>query len=247
MRDLRAKLNYANVMATVAVFLALGGGAYAATQLKKNSVGTAQLKNNSVTGAKVKDGSLSGADVNSSTLGLVPSASHASSAESAAQAGNSATLQGHPASDFLGANSQAVDSARLGGHAPSEFGAVLSGQTSGLAKITEPTKYGPVSGIAAASKTAPAVTSLSPSIALTASNFSAQLTEPAGSGGGVEVQLIVNGDTVGLSCVIKEAQNSCSDSADSPAIEPGSELVIRILEVGEVPAEGLYSGFQLTQ
>src|SRR5271155_939590 len=58
MKRISAKLTYANVMATVAVFLALGGGAYAATQLKKNSVGTKQIKNGAVTSAKVKSGSL---------------------------------------------------------------------------------------------------------------------------------------------------------------------------------------------
>jgi hypothetical protein len=58
MKRLREKLSYANVMASVAVFLVLGGGAYAAAQLKKNSVGTAQLKNGAVTAAKVKNGSL---------------------------------------------------------------------------------------------------------------------------------------------------------------------------------------------
>jgi hypothetical protein len=45
-------------MATIAVFLALGGGAYAALKLPKNSVGRKQLKRNSVNSAKVKDGSL---------------------------------------------------------------------------------------------------------------------------------------------------------------------------------------------
>lgn len=55
---LRPRVNYANVMATVAVFLALGGGAYAATQLPKNSVGTKQLKRDAVTSPKVKNGSL---------------------------------------------------------------------------------------------------------------------------------------------------------------------------------------------
>jgi hypothetical protein len=50
---LRGKLTYANVMATVAVFLALGGGAYAATQLPKNSVGAKQLKPHAVTPAKL--------------------------------------------------------------------------------------------------------------------------------------------------------------------------------------------------
>ncbi|HXP36277.1 MAG TPA: hypothetical protein VN817_00795 [Solirubrobacteraceae bacterium] len=53
MNPLKASLTYANVMATVAVFLALGGGAYAATQLPKNSVGTKQLKTGAVTPNKL--------------------------------------------------------------------------------------------------------------------------------------------------------------------------------------------------
>jgi hypothetical protein len=47
------RLTYANVVATLALFVALGGSAYAATQLKKNSVGTRQLKNGAVTEAKL--------------------------------------------------------------------------------------------------------------------------------------------------------------------------------------------------
>ena len=58
MRKLRGRLTYANVMATAAVFIALGGASYAATQLPKNSVGTKQLKKNAVNSAKVKNGSL---------------------------------------------------------------------------------------------------------------------------------------------------------------------------------------------
>jgi hypothetical protein len=40
---IREKLTYANVMATIAVFIALGGGAYAVS-LDRNSVGSKQLK-----------------------------------------------------------------------------------------------------------------------------------------------------------------------------------------------------------
>jgi hypothetical protein len=58
MSKLRSSLSYANVMATIAVFLALGGGAYAALKLPKNSVGSKQLKKNAVNSAKVKNGSL---------------------------------------------------------------------------------------------------------------------------------------------------------------------------------------------
>lgn len=82
-RRIRRKLTYANVMATVGVFLALGGGAVAATHLGRNSVGSAQLKAAAVTGAKVKDHSLTGADVVASTLAQVPSAGHADSATAA--------------------------------------------------------------------------------------------------------------------------------------------------------------------
>jgi hypothetical protein len=45
-------------MATVAVFLALGGGAYAVTSLPPNSVGPKQIKKNAVRSAKVKNFSL---------------------------------------------------------------------------------------------------------------------------------------------------------------------------------------------
>ena len=57
MKRLRSKLSYANVMATIAVFIALGGAAYAAG-LPKNSVGSKQIKNNAVTGAKIKKGAV---------------------------------------------------------------------------------------------------------------------------------------------------------------------------------------------
>ena len=62
LRRITPKLTYANVMATIAGFLALGGGAYAATHLGKKSVGTKQLKNNAVISSKVKDGSLQAGD-----------------------------------------------------------------------------------------------------------------------------------------------------------------------------------------
>ena len=52
MRRIRGKLTYANVMATIAVFIALGGAGYAAIKLPENSVGTPQLKKGAVTPAK---------------------------------------------------------------------------------------------------------------------------------------------------------------------------------------------------
>ena len=50
---LRARLTYANAMSTIALFVALGGVSYAATQLPPGSVGTKQLRDQAVTGRKV--------------------------------------------------------------------------------------------------------------------------------------------------------------------------------------------------
>ena len=76
---LRKRLTYANVIATVALFMALGGVSYAATIAAKNSVRSSSIKNgqvktadlakNAVNSSKVKDGSLTGADVKDGSLG----------------------------------------------------------------------------------------------------------------------------------------------------------------------------------
>jgi Collagen triple helix repeat (20 copies) len=53
MKRLRPRLTYANVISTLCLFLVLGGGAYAATKLPKNSVGTNQLRAGAVTPPKL--------------------------------------------------------------------------------------------------------------------------------------------------------------------------------------------------
>ena len=53
MRRFGGRLSYANVVATLALFLALGGGAYAAFKLPKASVGSRELKSAAVTPSKV--------------------------------------------------------------------------------------------------------------------------------------------------------------------------------------------------
>jgi hypothetical protein len=57
MRIPRPKLSYANVVATIALFVALGGAAVAAG-IPKNSVGAKQLKRGAVTAAKLKRGAV---------------------------------------------------------------------------------------------------------------------------------------------------------------------------------------------
>lgn len=60
---LSQRLTYANVTATVALFIALGGSSYAALSLPRNSVGTQQIRPGAVRSPDVKNRSLHVADL----------------------------------------------------------------------------------------------------------------------------------------------------------------------------------------
>ena len=68
MQVLSKRLTYANVMATVAVFIALGGTGYAMTRLPKNSVGTKQIKPHAVGTKQIKAGAVRTAQVADGSL-----------------------------------------------------------------------------------------------------------------------------------------------------------------------------------
>jgi hypothetical protein len=113
-----------NIIAFVALFIALGGTSYAATTLAAGSVGTKQLKRGAVTTAKLKTGAVTAAKIRTgavttakvaadavtgdkvleSSLAKVPSAA---SADHAASADNATTLGGVSASVFGTALSRA--------------------------------------------------------------------------------------------------------------------------------------------
>src|SRR5215213_6597981 len=68
MSKLGARLSYANVMATIAVFIALGGTGYAALNLPKNSVGSQQLKPKGVRAGDIATGALTSRTIAESAL-----------------------------------------------------------------------------------------------------------------------------------------------------------------------------------
>ena len=76
---IRARLTYANVVATLALFVAMGGGAYAAAtigsgDIKDNAVRSRHIDNGQVKSSDVENDGLSGNNVDESSLGLVPEA-----------------------------------------------------------------------------------------------------------------------------------------------------------------------------
>ena len=73
--QLRSSLTYANVTATVALFIALGGTSYAVAtgsidsrEIKNNTVGSKDLRNNNVRGKDIRNGTLGSLDVRNGGL-----------------------------------------------------------------------------------------------------------------------------------------------------------------------------------
>jgi hypothetical protein len=67
-RVLTGRPSPAMAVALVALFVALGGGAYAAIRLPKDSVGTRELKSQAVTGGKLRDNAVTSAKVKDHSL-----------------------------------------------------------------------------------------------------------------------------------------------------------------------------------
>ena len=69
---IKQRLTYANVMATIAVFIALGGSSYAALSITGRDV-----RNSSLTYRDLKKNTLGGSRIKEQRLGLVPRARNA--------------------------------------------------------------------------------------------------------------------------------------------------------------------------
>jgi hypothetical protein len=129
-RRLRRHLSFANVIACLALFVALGGGAYAATQVNgkyivKHSIGANKLKNETITNKQIKKGTLNGSVIDVASLGTVPSAQTAVSSNSAGTANTansantaaSATKANSADTATRAASAETADRATDAGHA----------------------------------------------------------------------------------------------------------------------------------
>jgi hypothetical protein len=103
LRKLKQHVTYANIMASLAVFVVLGGGMAVAAGLKKNSVGKKQIKAGAVVSKKIADGAITTNDLadnavtgdkaDESSFGQVPSAASAETADSATTANSAETAE----------------------------------------------------------------------------------------------------------------------------------------------------------
>jgi hypothetical protein len=67
---LRARLTYANVTATLALFIALGGTSYAAASLARNSVGSAQIRANAVASSEIRSRAVGSSEIRDRAIAL---------------------------------------------------------------------------------------------------------------------------------------------------------------------------------
>jgi hypothetical protein len=127
-------------MASMAVFLALGGVGYAATTLNGNSivnrsVAGKKLKNGTITSKQVKKNSLAGSVIDESSLSTVPTAQTATSAATAGSAGTAGSA--NTANSAASANhALSADTATKAATAGSATSAATAGDADTLDGLT---------------------------------------------------------------------------------------------------------------
>lgn len=214
-RRLRPRLTYSNVVSTLCLFILLGGGAYAAAKLPKNSVGTKQIKKNAVNGSKVADESLTGSDIKAATLGTVPSADRSAEAGHAADADQ---LGGSPSSAFVKASFHS--------------GSLLD------AFLTAPPTYGAIDGVAKAGSSPTPVETLTPNAPVTISNLAVYVPNSCCPVGAATVAIVANEVVTVISCTVPNGGNTCNSGGESVTVGPGTSLVVKV----SVPAFENYPG-----
>lgn len=254
---------YAEVVATLALFIALGGASYAAVQIPKNSVGTKelkkkavgtkqlkkaavgtkQLKKNAVTSASVKDGSLLARDFKA---GQLPRG--ATGPRGPAGADGATGSQGLPGADGTtgpqGPQGVPGDQGPVGPSGtqgpPGETGSAASAVTMGmtnLPSVSTPLDF-PPSGIGEPSADTNAVAMITPAVPVSVGNLSISLGTPPGNMRRRVFRLVhldPPGGVVLLSCSIDGDSTACSDQG-TKTVPANSRIVFTAFATQGTPA-----------
>jgi hypothetical protein len=227
---LRSRLSYANVLATAAIFVALGGTSYAAVtitgkEIKDRSVTGVDIRNASLTGADIRAQSVRGDDIKDGSLlaqdfqpGQLPVASGAVKGEPGPQGPQGAK----------GDKGEKGDKGDQGLAGPAA-GSALSARINDVPPVccfTTTTSWGSVSGTSLASNSGSSREMLSPNTATVASNLAVSQTV-APPGGNREFILQVNGADTALRCKPGSGAASCTSNAQVQ-VPAASRLAIRI-------------------
>jgi hypothetical protein len=260
-----------NVVAYLALFFALGGGAMAANTyirstdtipsgdlagstygspvIASGAVTTGKLGNGAVTNGKLANSSLSvNTDGTTLTGGGAITLGGSNSTPLGVANGGISTTQLHDSAvttSKFDPSAQAPDSAKLGGASPSDFGAVLTGRLSGISGLA----VGPVSGNSTAGGTVSSVGSLSPNHDLKMRDLSVRVTTAPGAGKDWVLDILGfdggGGGTGAIGCVVSGTATSCT-AAGPVDVPAGTTLVFLAEGDGSPPTIDALFGFRLT-
>jgi hypothetical protein len=215
---IRSRLTYANVVASLALFLVLSGGTAVALtgsntvfsdDIVDNQVRSADVRNDTLTGggltaadlrpgsvggSEVKDGSVTGADVKESSLGRVP------------QAGNAGTLDG-------------LDSTHFG---VGVMGGLMKGV--GLTDVANGTAWAPI-GASTASTTGSFV---APSGGFVARDLRIALNRSNGANESWSFAFVPSSPSGALECTVPANASSCSDTSHAVTVSAGQRYSILV-------------------
>ncbi len=232
MRRFRSQMSYANVVASLALFLALGGTSFAAVKLITGK----NVKDSSLTGRDIRNGTLTGGDVRDKSLTARDFKGSIQGAKGDPGATGTAGQQG-----LIGAT---------GATGANGAGGVFAGGVSGLS-ATSPggtsVARGPVNGTATSGPGLIPFSALSPGRPIRVRDLSADVVTDVTVGSSVTIEFIAHApsdyadpaDPGAVSCTITGTAGSddkrCSSSA-SVVVDPGSVIFMRLTTTVAVAA-----------
>jgi len=201
---IRARLTYANVVASLALFLVLSGGTAVALggsntvfsdDIVDGQVKAADLGPGSVAGSELQDNSVTGADVKESSLGRVP------------QAANAGSVDG-------------LDSTHFG---LGVMGGVM--KAVGVGAVASGIQWAP-SGASTASATGPFV---APAGGFVARDLQISLASP--NAANETWSFALTAPSGSLSCTVPESASTCSDKTHGVTVSAGQAYSIMVTAV----------------
>lgn len=250
-------LTFSNVVAVVALFIALGGVSYAMVSIPKNSVGSGQIQPKAVGSSELKNDSVGSAELQSGSVGLGKMKSDAVASPNVKN-GSLKFEDFAPNQIPAGPKGVSGDEGATGPSGPkgvtgtpgtpgSDSTSILTGRADFPAGAT--TRYLPVTGIVSGTPTTTedSVETLSPGRPVTMGNLRVQLNAAPGTIGYDRwFYLRVNGVNSGIDCEIFGAVNLCTD-LDTVSVPAGSRISIAQTATGNPVATSAKFGLTVGQ